>query len=140
MYGRHCHRYLGKVKFFQINWITKMYQKRHFSSGGAFIAPPLPHAGLNLCTFCWYLDFLSIVFLVYINFRLCISNIEFQNSILQQILLYKLVVHHNNFKEFWLVRKSHIKPKNWIIIAIFGIIQYVCVWKNDINIYQGNYT
>ena len=35
-----------KSNFFRINWITKMYQKRNFSSGGAFKAP-LPHVGLT---------------------------------------------------------------------------------------------
>ena len=45
-YGRHCHRYLGKFKLFWVNWITKRYQKRNFSSGWAFKAP-LPLAGLR---------------------------------------------------------------------------------------------
>ena len=46
-YGRHCHSYLGKVKFFRVNWITKMYQKRNFSLGRAESAPPLPLVGLT---------------------------------------------------------------------------------------------
>ena len=39
-YGRNGHSYLGKVKFFRVNWITKMYQKRNFSSGRAESATP----------------------------------------------------------------------------------------------------
>ena len=39
-YGRHCHSYLGKIKFFWVNWITKMFQKRNFSSGWAESGPP----------------------------------------------------------------------------------------------------
>ena len=36
------------VKFFRVNWITKMYQKRNFSSGRAESAPPLPLVGLSM--------------------------------------------------------------------------------------------
>ena len=32
-YGRHCHRYLGNVKFFQVIWIKKRCQKQNFCSG-----------------------------------------------------------------------------------------------------------
>ena len=39
-YGRHCHRYLGKVKYFWVIWITKRCQKRDFCSGGGLKAPP----------------------------------------------------------------------------------------------------
>merc|ERR1712240_654237 len=53
VYGRHCHSYLVKVKFFRVNWITKMYQKRNFSSGRAESAPPLPLVGL--ISFFWML-------------------------------------------------------------------------------------
>ena len=35
--NRHCHRYLGKVKFFWVNWITKRCQNTDFTQGG----PPL---------------------------------------------------------------------------------------------------
>ena len=40
-YGRHCYRYMGKVKFFRAIWITKRCQKRDFCSGRALKAPPL---------------------------------------------------------------------------------------------------
>ena len=40
-YGRHCHRYLGKVKFFRVIWITKRCQKCDFCLGRALKAPPL---------------------------------------------------------------------------------------------------
>ena len=44
--GRHCHRYLGKVKFFRVIWITKRCQKRDFCSGRALKAPP-PYGRVN---------------------------------------------------------------------------------------------
>ena len=37
---RVCHRYLGKVKFFGVNWITKRCQKCNFSSVQVFKVPP----------------------------------------------------------------------------------------------------
>ena len=46
-FGRHCHRYLGKVKFFWVIWITKRWQKREFCSGGALKAPPPLMVGLK---------------------------------------------------------------------------------------------
>ena len=39
-YGGLRHRYLGKVKFFRVNWITKRGQKCDFHQGRAFKAPP----------------------------------------------------------------------------------------------------
>ena len=41
-YGRHCHRYFGKVKYFWVIWITKWCHKQDFVQGG-FKRPPSPN-------------------------------------------------------------------------------------------------
>ena len=46
-YGGLCHRYLGKVKFFRVNWITKRGRKCDFHQGRAFKAPP-PYGRVKL--------------------------------------------------------------------------------------------
>ena len=39
-YGRHCHRYLRKVKFFWVIWITKEVPKTLFLFRAGFKSPP----------------------------------------------------------------------------------------------------
>ena len=39
-YGRHPNRFIGKVKFFGLNWTNKKCWNLHFCSGGALKAPP----------------------------------------------------------------------------------------------------
>ena len=60
-YGRHCHRYLGKVKFFRDIWITKRCQKRDFCSGGALKAPPLMVGLMNVTLIIIKIKFIVII-------------------------------------------------------------------------------
>ena len=95
-YGRHCHRYLGKVKFFRVIWITKRCQKCDFCSGRALKAPPSCRVNrkINMIVPCSVISRLHK--LCHRSFRIITEY--FYNS---QILIEKLQEIENIKTSFW---------------------------------------